>query len=263
MDRPGVRLVLVNFYASWCEACEDNYTELEALRTNYHQQGLRIVTVHTNDPGIKCGDGAPRTDDLLCDMEGELADALRVYSLPAMLLWSWDGREVAQAAKVQTIEDALKLYFLDLPRIAVHARDASGSADSTLRDLVRDELSLHGKYLLVGDSEERKLAARVRKESFIQSQSKNQRCKLGVEHSANTVAEVKVQGDYLRLQLMSAETACIEEGVAVRDQPENRAGAVTELVDKLMSHIVENADGQNMELSESWLRGNVQGGITK
>ena len=248
MDRPGVRLVLVNFYASWCEACEDNYTDLEALRTNYHQQGLRVVTVHTNDPGVKCGDGAPRTDDLICDTEGELADALRVHSLPSMLLWSWDGRELGQSSTVKDIEGKIKRQLLEIPRVAVHTRDENGQSDKALRDLVRDELTLHGKYTLVADTEERTLAARVRKESFMASQSTTQRCKLGEEQSANTVAEVKVQGDYLRMQLMSAETACISQSVVVRDQVENRSAAVTELVDKLMSHIVQSADGQNMRV---------------
>jgi len=246
MDRPGVRLVLLNFYASWCESCDDTKADIEGL-SQYHQQGLRIITIHTNDPTVKCGEGAPRTDDLICDMDGELADALRVYSLPSMLLWSWDGRELGQASTINTIEGKIRRYLTELPRVAVHTRDADGQSNQVLRDLVRDELTLHGKYTLVGDNEERRLAANIRKDSFKQSQSRAQRCRLGEELSANTVADVKVQGDYLRMQLMSAETACITQSVAVRDQPENRPAAVSELVEKLMSHVVENADGAHMQ----------------
>ena len=246
MDRPGVRLVLLNFYASWCDGCDETRAEIEAL-SSYHAQGLRVITVHTNDSTVKCGEGAPRTDDLICDTEGELADALRVHSLPSMLLWSWDGRELGQSSTVKDIEGKIKRQLLEIPRIAVHTRDENGQSDKALRDLVRDELTLHGKYTLVGDTEERRLAANVRKESFKKSQSQSQRCKLGEELSANTVADVKVQGDYLRMQLMSAETACIAQGVAVRDQPENRPAAVSELVEKLMSHVVENADGPNVQ----------------
>ena len=57
MERPGVRSVLLNFHASWCDACEEAKPKLQALRERYHSTGLRVITIHTNDSLVECGQG--------------------------------------------------------------------------------------------------------------------------------------------------------------------------------------------------------------
>ena len=248
MERPGVRSVLLNFHASWCDACEEAKPKLQVLRERYHANGLRVITIHTNDSLVECGQGALRSDELICDLNGDLAQALNITSLPSLLLWSWDGLELAATSNVGTIETALKTYIDNSPRISVSTRGADGKEDKVLRELVRGELARSGKFTLVASGQERALAAKVRRESHIANRVGNKACTLGKEMSANIVAEISIRGDYLSLALLSAETACITHSAAVLHRPENVQAAVIEVVEKLMAQITRGMDGQQVSV---------------
>lgn len=45
------KVVLVNFWASWCEPCRDEMPELENLRQKYADKGLEIVAVNLAESG--------------------------------------------------------------------------------------------------------------------------------------------------------------------------------------------------------------------
>ncbi len=82
------RLVVLNFWATWCQPCTAEMPTLEALWGRYRQRGLTVV-------GISVDRGAPRTlldpyvrtlklsFPILLDPEMKTARAWRVTSLPA------------------------------------------------------------------------------------------------------------------------------------------------------------------------------------
>jgi len=45
------RLVLVNFWASWCEPCKIEFPHILKVREKYMNQGLRVVFVSIDDEG--------------------------------------------------------------------------------------------------------------------------------------------------------------------------------------------------------------------
>jgi thiol-disulfide isomerase/thioredoxin len=49
------KLVLVNFWATWCAPCEDEFPELQAIYRSYRQRPFGVVMVSTNDPEDKEG----------------------------------------------------------------------------------------------------------------------------------------------------------------------------------------------------------------
>ena len=51
---PGVKLVAVEFYATWCKPCMEAMPRWAALKDKYRAQGLRVVVVNTLDPQGGC-----------------------------------------------------------------------------------------------------------------------------------------------------------------------------------------------------------------
>jgi peroxiredoxin len=84
----GDRVVVLNFWATWCQPCIDEMPTLEALWRGYRERGVVVV-------GINVDRGASRstieayarrlglTFPILLDPEMETANAWRVSALPA------------------------------------------------------------------------------------------------------------------------------------------------------------------------------------
>jgi peroxiredoxin len=93
------RLVILNFWATWCVPCTDEMPALEALWKEYRTRGLVVL-------GVSVDRGAPRpllepyvrnlalTFPILLDPDSKTANAWRVTALPATFVVK-PGGEVA------------------------------------------------------------------------------------------------------------------------------------------------------------------------
>ena len=82
-------VVLVNFWATWCEPCRKEMPSLQRLQQNLGGKGFRVVAVNI-------GEGAPRIRQflertpvsftMLRDADSEVMKAWRVRMLPASFL---------------------------------------------------------------------------------------------------------------------------------------------------------------------------------
>src|SRR5688572_27788041 len=54
LRRPGVRLVAVEFYATWCKPCMEAVPKWKALHDRHRESGLRLIVVATQDPKGGC-----------------------------------------------------------------------------------------------------------------------------------------------------------------------------------------------------------------
>lgn len=99
------KAVLVNFWATWCEPCRDEYPMLNELAKQYGPEGLKIIGVSMDDDGDlilmrrflaryrpvfpnyrkKAGEAAPFTQSVLPSWNG---------SLPATFFYDKDGNQV-------------------------------------------------------------------------------------------------------------------------------------------------------------------------
>jgi thiol-disulfide isomerase/thioredoxin len=97
--------ILVNFWATWCEPCRDEYPMLNELAKQYASQGLRVIGVSMDDDGDlilmrrflarykpvfpnyrkKAGEATPFTQAVFPSWSG---------SLPATFFYDKDGRQV-------------------------------------------------------------------------------------------------------------------------------------------------------------------------
>src|SRR5206468_6225241 len=57
------RVVLVNFWATWCPPCRDEFPDLSRLQRKYASQGLRVLGVSTD-----LGSQMPAVEKLLADL---------------------------------------------------------------------------------------------------------------------------------------------------------------------------------------------------
>jgi thiol-disulfide isomerase/thioredoxin len=97
--------ILVNFWATWCEPCRDEYPMLNELAKQYASQGLKVIGVSMDDDGDlilmrrflarykpvfpnyrkKAGEATPFTQAVFPSWNG---------SLPATFFYDKDGRQV-------------------------------------------------------------------------------------------------------------------------------------------------------------------------
>jgi thiol-disulfide isomerase/thioredoxin len=114
------KVVLLNFWATWCEPCRDEMPSLRTLRERLRGQPFEILTVNYGESATRAREFLERERlDLrvLLDPNQEAARAWRIRVLPGSVLVGPDGR--ARAAVIGEIdwasEDAVKAVRALLP----------------------------------------------------------------------------------------------------------------------------------------------------
>ncbi len=242
LDRPGTRLVVVEFYAMWCKPCMEAVPRWRALHEKYRERGLRLIVVSTMDRQGQCVNPGWNPDDMVCDPEGNIADAFQLNGvLPAAFLWSWQGNLLVSKGHVEDVEAKVEEYLKKNPRVLVEAKNAAGKPFRKLHDMIRRRLSESGKLTVVATREERKALAKIRKASYKINFADKLQCKLGQEVSANSLLKAAITGSkgkwWLSLSLFSAESACLLVGSSAPWNPKRPGMAVAEAVDRLLSKL--------------------------
>jgi cytochrome c biogenesis protein CcmG/thiol:disulfide interchange protein DsbE len=88
------RVVLINFWATWCVPCRAEMPELDRAAREYHEDGFRVLAVNILEDaesirrfGEELNLGIP----LLVDRAGDVYKAYSVQGLPASFLVDRDG----------------------------------------------------------------------------------------------------------------------------------------------------------------------------
>jgi len=98
------KIVLVNFWATWCPPCRKEMADLDLIYTHYKQQGLMILSL-TNENPFKVNSFLAPTGyhpPVLLDEGGKIAKAFHVDGLPRNFVFDRDGKLVAQAIDMRT-----------------------------------------------------------------------------------------------------------------------------------------------------------------
>ena len=88
------KVVLVNFWASWCAPCLQEIPEFIKVREEYHDKGFEIIGISTDDTPEQLRDFAAKykTNYPLLQVTGEAEDAYGpVFGLPTSILVGRDG----------------------------------------------------------------------------------------------------------------------------------------------------------------------------
>lgn len=243
LRRPGVKLVVVEFYATWCKPCMDAVPRWRALHDRFRPDGLRFVVVATRDAQGLCANPGWTPDEVICDDDGLLADRFGANPLPSAYLWGWQGHLLASRAHVDVVEQQVVAWMKSAPRVDVQALNVPSKLKITrreLRDAVRSDLLRSDKLVVVANAEERARLRALVKRSLDASSDESLACEVGKEMSANSLLQASIsQGERprLRLQLLSAERGCLVAGASTRWIPDKPAVSVSEAVAALLSKL--------------------------
>ena len=94
------RVVLVNFWASWCAECRPEMPMFERLHQDFAAQGLTVLGINFREEAQtiqRYATSLGLTFPLMLDPQGEIFRSYGVIGLPTTLLIGRDGRPVALA----------------------------------------------------------------------------------------------------------------------------------------------------------------------
>ena len=89
------KVVLVNFWATWCEPCRDEMPSMQRLKQHFALRPFAILAVNYGESDIRAGDFLRRSSldlTVLLDPGQDASRAWRVRVLPASFLVGVDGR---------------------------------------------------------------------------------------------------------------------------------------------------------------------------
>ncbi len=105
------KVLLLNFWATWCPPCRKEIADLEALYSEYKGKGLVILGV-ADDDVQKLKDYAAKEKinyPVLPDIDRKVHNALQIEGIPATLIYDRNGKLAAQAVDMRTREQFVKL----------------------------------------------------------------------------------------------------------------------------------------------------------
>jgi len=99
LDSLRGKVVLLNFWATWCQECRPEMPMFERLHREFTKQGLSVVGINAREGTQAIREYAKElrlTFPLVLDPKGEINAAYGIIGLPATFLIGRDGRAVAR-----------------------------------------------------------------------------------------------------------------------------------------------------------------------
>ena len=88
------KVVIVDFWASWCVPCRQSFPWLNAMYVEYADDGLVILGVNTDVDAAEAQkflEEIPAKFEIVYDPEGELARDFEVVAMPSSYVFARDG----------------------------------------------------------------------------------------------------------------------------------------------------------------------------
>jgi peroxiredoxin len=108
------KVVLVNFWATWCPPCRKEMPDLEALYRRFNDQGLVILAISDEEQGKVSPFIADYkiTYPVLLDPGRKVNEVFQVDGLPKTLVYDREGKLVAQSIDMRTQTQFLQMLGL-------------------------------------------------------------------------------------------------------------------------------------------------------
>jgi thiol-disulfide isomerase/thioredoxin len=89
------KIVLVDFFASWCDPCKESFPAMEELHQKYHDQGLVIVAVNVDKKKSDMDDFLkkhPASFAVVRDAANKLVGEVKIPTMPSSFLLDRNGK---------------------------------------------------------------------------------------------------------------------------------------------------------------------------
>jgi peroxiredoxin len=105
------KVVLLNFWATWCPPCRKEMSDLQALYDRFHGQGLVILAVSDEEANKVRPFIAERnvTYPILLDPGRKVNELFRIQGIPKSFVYDRHGKLVAQAIDMRTRKQFLEM----------------------------------------------------------------------------------------------------------------------------------------------------------
>ena len=105
------KVVLVNFWATWCPPCRKEMPDLDTLYQKYKDQGLVILAISDEDAAKVTPFIAERkiSYPILLDPGRKVNSAFEVLGIPKSFVYDRDGKLVAQSIDMRTQKQFLEM----------------------------------------------------------------------------------------------------------------------------------------------------------
>jgi len=118
------KIVLVDFWASWCGPCKDSFPAMEELQTRFGSKGLVVLAVNLDEDAATMNDFLkkhPVTFNVVRDAKKKLVSTVNIKSMPSSFILGPDGKvafvhrgyhgQETRAQYVREIEGLLTAHF--------------------------------------------------------------------------------------------------------------------------------------------------------
>ena len=105
------KIVLLNFWATWCPPCRKEMPDMEKLYRNYEQKGLIVLAVSDEQRSVVEAFIAknPYTFPILLDPDRIVNTAFTVEGIPKSFIFDREGRLAAMAIDMRTESQFMEL----------------------------------------------------------------------------------------------------------------------------------------------------------
>jgi len=106
------KVVLVNFWATWCPPCRKEMPDLNVLYQRFKDRGLVILAISDEEASVVKPFIATQqkvTYPVLLDPGGKVTERFQVQGIPKTFIYSRDGKLAAQSIDMRTMPQFLAL----------------------------------------------------------------------------------------------------------------------------------------------------------
>lgn len=104
------KVVLLNFWATWCKPCKDEMPSMERLYVELRDQGFELVAISVDDewaPVLEFRDEHELTFPILLDADMAVANAYQTHRFPESLLIDGQGEIISRFVGPREWDDPL------------------------------------------------------------------------------------------------------------------------------------------------------------